>query len=152
MIHGRRKSIPLNRIEWLIKGYKSWLESCTDLITLGEKLAMSSSTTFPFVSWLRVAIKWLSSKSLSKQAMLWSGRVVGKRVLKRLLKCSQRETRTNPTHPLQQFGSWTEPARQWHAPATNAWALPCSSSILFSVALPRPLRWLTKYGCTATTN
>lgn len=44
MIHSRKKSIPLNRIEWLIKGYKSWLESCTDWIMLGEKLARSSWT------------------------------------------------------------------------------------------------------------
>lgn len=79
MIHSRRKSIPLNRIEWLIKGYKSWLESCTDWITLGEKLAMSSWTLFPFVFWLRAAIKRLSYEDLSKQVMLWYGRAAGKK-------------------------------------------------------------------------
>lgn len=55
MIHGRGKSISLNRVEWLIKGYESWLDSCTDLITLRGKLAVASSyTILLFVSWLGV--------------------------------------------------------------------------------------------------
>lgn len=56
---------------------------------LGEKLAMSSWTIFLFVFWLRIAMKLLSYKTLSKQVMLWSRRAGGKRVLKRFLKCWQ---------------------------------------------------------------
>lgn len=115
MIYSRRKSIHLNRIEWLIKGSKSWLESCTDLITLGEKLAMSSWTIFLFVFWLRVTIKWLSYENLSKQVMPWSGSV-GKRVLKRFLKCWQTGIWTNKICPSQHlFLDWnsTAMARTW---------------------------------------
>lgn len=123
MIHSRRKSIPLNRIEWLIKGSKSWLESCTDLITLGEKLAMSSWTIFPFVFWPRVTIKWLSYENLSKQVMPWSGSV-GKRVLKRLLKCWQTGMWTNTICPSQHFCFLVETAQQWQVPETNTWDFP----------------------------
>lgn len=119
MIHSRRKSIPLNRIEWLIKGYKSWLESCTDLIMLGEKLTMSSWTLFPFVFWLRLAIKWLSYENLSKQVMLWSGRAAGKRVLKSFLKCWQTGMWTNTICPSQHFWFLIKTAQQWHVPETN---------------------------------
>lgn len=76
MIHSRRKSILLNRIEWLIKGYKSWLKSCTDLIMLGEKLAMSSWTIFLFVSGSELLLNYylmiiLVSKSCFDQGEQW---------------------------------------------------------------------------------
>lgn len=138
MIHSRRKSIPLNRIEWLIKDYKSWLESCTDLITLGEKLAMSSWAIFPFVFWLRVAIKWLSYKNLSKQVRE-SSRKKGTEKVPEVL--TDRDVNKH-NMPIAAF-----PILDWNSTAmAHTWAkhLRLSRTTIFSSAVPQPLCRLTR--------
>lgn len=71
MIHGRGKSISLNRVEWLIKGYESWLDSCTDLIRLRGKLAVASSYTILLSPGLGFVIKLLSY-GCCREIRLWS--------------------------------------------------------------------------------